>query len=270
MDLKAIRDTYIDEGVDFQNATARTCRDVLLTLISESRMADRITVKGGVVMQQISGDRRRATRDLDLDFVRYSIADESIRSFIAAICPKGSCVRLKVIGPIEELKHQDYRGKRVHLRITDPLGTSMETKLDLGVHDKLSLGQEELWFDTMLQDDAVALMANGKEQICAEKLRSLMRIGIASTRFKDIYDAYYLLCLEGVNLKAFDEAMRTLVYDDSGMRENDCRDAHARLSRIFNDRRFFRNLARSRDNWLGVNPRDATEGILRALERSCG
>ena len=76
MDLRRIRDVYIDDGLDFQNATARTCRDVLLSLISASRMADHVTVKGGVVMQQISGDKRRATRDLDLDFVRYPMTDD--------------------------------------------------------------------------------------------------------------------------------------------------------------------------------------------------
>ena len=87
MDLRRIRDVYIDDGLDFQNATARTCRDVVLSLIAASRMADHVTVKGGVVMQQISGDKRRATRDLDLDFVRYPMTDEAIRSFIHALCP---------------------------------------------------------------------------------------------------------------------------------------------------------------------------------------
>ena len=46
-----------------------------------ARLHDHVTVKGGVVMQQISGDRRRATRDLDLDFVRYPMTDEAIRAF---------------------------------------------------------------------------------------------------------------------------------------------------------------------------------------------
>ena len=87
MDLRQIRDAYIDDGLDYQNATARTCRDVVLSLISTSRMVDHVTVKGGVVMQQISGDKRRATRDLDLDFVRYPMTDEAIRSFIRALCP---------------------------------------------------------------------------------------------------------------------------------------------------------------------------------------
>lgn len=94
MDLRQIRDAYIDDGLDFQSATARTCRDVVLTLISASRMAAHVTVKGGVVMQQISGDRRRATRDLDLDFVRHPMTDEAIHHFIRVLCPADADVRL--------------------------------------------------------------------------------------------------------------------------------------------------------------------------------
>jgi predicted nucleotidyltransferase component of viral defense system len=124
----------------------------------------------------------------------------------------------------------------------------METKLDLGVHDKLPLEQEELWFDTALQDEGIALMANSKEQVCAEKLRSLMRIGVASTRFKDVFDVYYLLCREGVDAEALDQAMHVLVYDAADMRERSPREARDRLSRILNDRRFRRNLSNARNN----------------------
>ena len=266
MDLRRIRDVYIDDGLDFQNATARTCRDVVLSLISASRMADHVTVKGGVVMQQISGDKRRATRDLDLDFVRYPMTDEAIRSFIHVLCPSDVDVKLEIASPIENLKHQDYHGKRVHLRITDGSGTSMDTKLDLGVHDKLPLEQQELWFDTALQDEGIALMANSKEQICAEKLRSLMRIGAASTRFKDVFDVYYLLCREGVDESALDQAMQFLVYDADDMRENNSKDACARLSQVLNDRRFRKNLANARNTWLGANVDKVVSGILRYFE----
>ena len=263
MDLRQIRDAYIDDGLDFQNAMARTCRDVVLTLISASSMAEHVTVKGGVVMQQVSGDRRRATRDLDLDFVRYPMTDNGIRSFMRTLCPAGAGVQLEIVGPIEDLKHQDYHGKRVCLRITDSRGTSMETKLDLGVHVSLSLEQQELWFDTALQDEGVALMANSKEQVCAEKLRSLLRIGAASTRFKDVFDVYYLLCCEGVDAEALGNAMHLLVYDATDMREDDPSDVRARLSRVFNDRRFRRNLGNARNNWLGASVEKVIAGILR-------
>lgn len=266
MDLKQIRDAYIDEGLDFQNATARTCRDVILSLISASKMASHITVKGGVVMQQVSGDSRRATRDIDLDFVRYPMTDAGIRKFIRALNSEGTDVKLRLVGTVEDLIHQDYHGKRAHVRITDKAGAVMDTKLDLGVHDKLSLEQQELWFDTALNDNAIALMANSKEQICAEKLRSLMRIGAASTRFKDVFDVYFLLCREDVDAAEFDHAMQVLVYDDPGMRENSAKDARTRLSSVLNNRHFKSSLARARNNWLGENVDKVVGGILRSLE----
>lgn len=82
-------------------------------------MASHVTVKGGVVMQQVSGDVRRATRDVDLDFVRYPMTVEGIRAFLHALCQSGSGVALEMVGPIVDLKHQDYHGKRVNLRISD-------------------------------------------------------------------------------------------------------------------------------------------------------
>jgi hypothetical protein len=37
-----------------------------------------VTIKGGVVMRSITGNVRRATQDMDIDFIRYSLSDESI------------------------------------------------------------------------------------------------------------------------------------------------------------------------------------------------
>jgi hypothetical protein len=63
VDLRAIRDAYIDDGLDFQNATARTCRDVILTLVAASRMADHVTVKAvwSCNRYQVTGGGQRAT-----------------------------------------------------------------------------------------------------------------------------------------------------------------------------------------------------------------
>ena len=93
-----------------------------------------------------------------------------------------------------------------------------------------------------------------------------MRIGAASTRFKDVFDVYYLLCREGVDENALDQAMQLLVYDAGDMRENSSQDVYARLSRVLNDRRFRKNLANARNNWLGANIDKVVSGILRYFE----
>lgn len=71
-----------NEGYNEANAQARACQDVILYGISNGRLSRNVTIKGGVVMRNISKDARRATQDIDLDFIKYSISDDSIGAFI--------------------------------------------------------------------------------------------------------------------------------------------------------------------------------------------
>ena len=47
-------------------------------------------------------------------------------------------------------------------------------------------------FDFDIFDGSVSLLINSPEQIVCEKLKSLLIFGIRSTRYKDIFDFYYL------------------------------------------------------------------------------
>ena len=70
------------DGYTDNNAEAKVCQDIVLKALSESSFCRNATIKGGVVMRSITGDSRRATQDMDIDFIRYSISDESIRAFM--------------------------------------------------------------------------------------------------------------------------------------------------------------------------------------------
>ena len=101
-----------EQGFSEADAQSKLGQDIVLKAISDSGMARNATIKGGVVMRSISGDSRRATQDLDLDFIRYSISDESIRKFVEKLdCIDG--LTIKQTGKIIELNHQDYKGKRI-------------------------------------------------------------------------------------------------------------------------------------------------------------
>ena len=75
MNIEIIRQKYIELGYTRPNAIAKVCQDVILNLISKSTYFKNVTIKGGVVMHSISNDKRRATRDIDLDFIKYSLDD---------------------------------------------------------------------------------------------------------------------------------------------------------------------------------------------------
>ena len=142
-------------------------------------------------MRSISNDARRATQDMDIDFIRYSLSDDSIRQFIKKLdCLEG--IHIRQTGKITELKQQDYHGKRVYVIISDDIGDSIESKIDLGVHKNLNIEQDEFCFDIACYDGSATLLINSKEQMFTEKLRSLLKFGPNSTRYKDIFDMFYL------------------------------------------------------------------------------
>jgi len=255
---QANADGYIDE-----NAEAKVCQDVVLKALSESSLSRNATIKGGVVMRSISGDARRATQDMDIDFIRYSLSDESIRVFIQKL----DCLpdlHIEQTGSTTELKQQDYRGKRVYVVISDETGDSIDSKIDLGVHKNLSVGQEEYCFDIAGFDEGANLLINSKEQMFTEKLRSLLKFGPNSTRFKDIFDMCYLSDL--VDAEKFMVCMHTFVFDDPGMLENNMKDVYRRVKNTFASRRYVSRLSNSRKNWLGMEIPDILNKLTIFLE----
>lgn len=62
----------------------------------------------------------------------------------------------------------------------------MNTKLDIGVHKNFDITQEEYCFDLDAINSTANLFVNSCEQIFIEKLKSLLKFGVLSTRYKDI------------------------------------------------------------------------------------
>ncbi len=254
------------EGYDETNAEAKVCQDIILMLISQSSLNRNITVKGGVVMRSISHNARRATQDIDLDFIRYSLKDDAIRAFVEKLNGVG-IVSIRSTGDIEELRQQDYHGKRIHASITDEDGYTLTSKIDLGVHKHFDIEQEDFCFDVGLDDIGASLLINSKEQMLTEKLRSILKFGPASTRYKDIYDIYYLFSL--TDQKKLMHCFETLIFSDPGMRENDITDILRRVESTFASKRYLDRLKSSKKNWLGVDTDQVLQKILTQLSSCC-
>lgn len=205
-----------NDGYSQVNAEAKVCQDIVLKAISKSSLSRNVTIKGGVVMRSITQDSRRATQDMDLDFIRYSLSDDSIRAFIQKLnCLDG--ISINIDGPITELSQQEYHGKRIMITIQDNTGHSFSSKIDFGIHKHVQIEQDEYCFDVCLDDVGASLLIHSKEQIFTEKLRSLLRFGPLSTRYKDIFDLCYLS--DFVDRERLMTCLNTYIFQDSGMRE---------------------------------------------------
>lgn len=263
MNLQQMMKMYYEDGLTRDLAAARVCQDIVLKAIAIGPLNRNVTVKGGVVMRSLTNDSRRATRDIDLDFIHYSIEDEAIREFVKKLnCIQG--ISLEIVGNIEKLKHQDYHGKSIKVRITDEEGTFVESKIDIGVHKHLELEQEEYCFDVCMDDEGASLLKNSKEQSVAEKLRALLIFGVNDKRYKDIYDIYYLK--DYVNNEKLLQYIKLLIFDDVLMRENSVEDIVRRVDNSFKDKSYLRRISTSRQRWIDEKVEDIVKGIVDFLK----
>ena len=251
------------QGYNELAAESRLCQEIVLKAISESGMTENATIKGGVVMQGITGDIRRATLDIDLDFIRYSISDESIRRFVDRLnCIDGVFIRIR--GPVIELNHRDYKGKRIHITISDSIRNEYDLKMDIGVHRDLDIEQEEFSFDIGIQEDAVSLLINSKEQMIAEKLKSLMRFGTRSTRYKDIFDISYLI--RYADKARLADCINRYIFEDLTLTINSMDQIVARIRKLADSTAFRRNVERSGKNWLDVPIDDVMNSLIHFFQ----
>lgn len=266
--MKSLReqiDGLCVEGYAVDTAQAKVVHDAVLLAMHRSGFRSNSTVKGGVVMSSLTGDVRRATMDMDIDFIHHSISSASVVGFVRRMARAVPEFEIKMIGEPVELKHEDYRGKRLYLSVKDAsLSRAIRTKIDIGVHTRDELEQVDFSFEMASGESDAELQANSVEQIFAEKLLSLLRHGVNSNRPKDVFDMHYLM--SRVNRERLKSYIDSLVYSSRRCRAND----HATLMRMirltFGMRVYVRKLRNTRVNWLGIEPERVLAELVVFLE----
>ena len=217
-------------------------------------------------MHSISKDLRRATRDMDLDFIKYSLEDNSIIRFIEELSNVDDGIKIEIDGEIKELHHQDYDGKRVNIELFDKYGNKLKTKLDIGVHKLLDIKQDEYCFDLSIINKNANLLINSKEQIFVEKIKSLLKLGFRSTRYKDLFDFYYLINKTELDKEKLMNCFNILIFKDGTMRENNIEDVVNRLQMTFNSNAYRSHLSNPKNNWLDITVDDAIMSVLKYIK----
>ena len=127
----------------------------------------------------------------------------------------------------------------------------------------MNIEQEEYCFDVCMDDEGATLLKNTVEQSFVEKLRSLLKFGPNSRRYKDIYDMYYLSSI--VSTDKTKEMMSVLIFDDDGMFENNMNDIIKRIDNTFSDEQYLSRVSDSRQRWLDDDIHKIADGILAFL-----
>lgn len=110
----------------------------------------------------------------------------------------------------------------------------------------------------LCQDDTVSLLINSRHQMITEKLKSLVRFGSRSTRYKDVFDIYYLK--EEVDVDKLRGCIEKYIFADNTLRNVTSMDEVVkRVERVFTNKKYISDLEKSGKNWLGVS----TDTVLK-------
>ncbi len=184
--------------------------ECLLARLSKSSYRDKFVVKGGMLVAAIVGLDTRATMDLDTTLrnlpLTKSQIEEAFEEVFSIARDDDVGFSLKGIEPIR--KDDIYGGYCVRVdAIYDTIITPLS--IDVSTGDVITPNPVEYEFSGIFDEDVrINLWGYNIETILAEKLETILRRGIFSTRPRDYYDAYVLTTTQQINIELLKDAIK--------------------------------------------------------------
>jgi len=167
--------------------------EAFLARLTHSQFADRLVLKGGVLLAAFN--ERRPTRDIDLQAQAIENNVDAIRRTvceIAAITLDDGVIFDTADATAEVIRDEDtYTGVRVAM--TAQLATARPRfRVDINVGDPISPAPENVRLPRLLGGE-ILMRAYTLPTIYAEKIATVIDRGTVNTRWRDFADIY-LLC----------------------------------------------------------------------------
>jgi len=143
-----------------------------------------------------SGNVYRPTRDLDLLGMDESSAEHLVKVFRSlcnlSVDHDGIVFNADSVRSEEIRNNQVYEGQRVKLIAL--LGKAvLSLQVDIGFGDAVTPAAKRITYPTLLGHSAPVIMSYPPETVVAEKLETMVSLGIGNSRMKDFYDVWVLL-----------------------------------------------------------------------------
>ena len=211
MSLKGRINNYAKKnGIAAQVVLQNYMFERFLERLARSEYRQKFVIKGGMLVTAIVGIDTRATMDLDTTIRNLPLTEHQISDVILSVCgiPVDDDVSFQIVS-VEPIRKDDiYGGYRVRL---DAVYDSVLTPLsiDISTGDIITPSPVEYEFHGMLDPDlSISLWGYNVETILAEKVETILRRGVLSTRPRDFYDVYILEKTQDYQPELFRRALR--------------------------------------------------------------
>lgn len=192
-----------------------------LHLLSRSPHADRLALKGGMLLAVL--DPRRSTRDADLLVLERHRDEQRVAQWVREIASID--VDDGVVFNVDHLRLQQIREGDLYpgVRITVPamIGRArLNLILDVNFGDPVTPEVKRVEFPQLLQLATFSIWAYPVATIVAEKLTTMMALGDLNTRDRDWADIWRLTGVHDMNGDILRSALlRTTTYRGSPLRQ---------------------------------------------------
>lgn len=182
-------------GLDFNALLIRFAMERLLFRLSVSPYREQFYLKRAMLFVLWDNNAHRPTKDLDLLFIPEHDSEQLVGIFreIAMIKVTGDGIQIDPESvQAEQIREEStYGGLRI--KLICKLGTiQIPLQIDVGLGDSVYPSTEISNFPSLLDFDIPRIRAYPIETVVAEKLQTMVELGMRNSRLKDYYDIYYL------------------------------------------------------------------------------
>lgn len=187
---------------EFQSVLVRYGIERLLFRLTNSPHGQRFVLKGAQLLLVHAAEPHRPTRDLDLLGFGGDDANDLVLVF-REVCetpvePDGLVFDAATVTAEAIRETATYGGVRVKLLATLERAR-VPLQVDVGFGDVITPGAELVRFPVLLGGPPPTLRGYPLATVIAEKLESLTQLGLATSRMKDLYDIWFILCTYDLN-----------------------------------------------------------------------
>jgi len=163
--------------------------------LSQSRYADRIILKGGLMLQVWNAPVTRITRDIDL-LGKFNNDLDQVKKTVGVVCDievenDGLVFDPKTVETSRIAEDADYKGVRVTFR--GRFGKMpLAMQIDFGFSDVVTPEPAHINYPSLLDHPQAKLLAYNRETVLAEKFEAMVKLGELNSRMKDFFDVWAL------------------------------------------------------------------------------
>lgn len=187
--------------ISFEEYRIRYATERFLLRLQKSPYRENFVIKGGFLLGSLFDINNRTTKDLDTLLKEIAADKKNVTAILEDICQidLNDQVQFELLNLLDTQQERAYDGFQAKLVMSFLEESSMiHFDLDIGIGDAITPHTRFVAIPLLFNEekgvpDTIQLQAYPLETILAEKVETILDLGIKNTRMKDFYDVYLIL-----------------------------------------------------------------------------